>query len=252
MPDENKAKDRVLAVLVMITSIAVVAFNLFAAAGLVNGITPAVVSERNPSLLTPAGYAFSIWGLIYVGLIAFAIYQLLPAKAARLARLRPLYLASCVLNVAWIWCWHHGMIGLCMLLIVALAAILILLLRRVEVSSLFESAIVRSPLALYAGWVTCAALVNINILLSQFIVSSGILLLIAIASIAIAAAISLLVVWKLGDHIFPLAGAWALTAIAVKQSGHTAIVIACAFAAVACLIAAGSVVTKLKDSTSEG
>ena len=55
-------------------------------------------------------------------------------------------------------------------------------------------------------------------------------------------------VW-LGNFVFPLAISWAVSAIAVKQSGNTTIVVAAAFAAVTALVTAGSVVTTLKDST---
>lgn len=251
MADEVKASDRVLAVIVLLATLGMVAFNALAAAGLVNGVTPAIVSERNPSLLTPASYAFSIWSLIYAGLFAFSIYQLLPVNAGRLTRVRVLYLASCVLNVAWIWCWHHGLVGICALLLVGLAAVLVLLLAKSERADLFSSLFTSVPFALYSGWVTCAALVNINILLTGNSESASALIVLAISLIIFATAIALAVTWKLGDHIFPLAVAWALTAIAVKQSGNTAVVIAAAFGTVTCLVAAGSIVTRLKDSTSE-
>jgi hypothetical protein len=71
------------------------------------------------------------------------------------------------------------------------------------------------------------------------------------ALIIAAAAIALVERIVLGNFVFPLAIAWGLTAIAIKQSGNTPIVVAAAFGTVACLVTAGSIVTKLKDSTSE-
>jgi benzodiazapine receptor len=250
MPEPQTNRDRVFAILVLMATLAMIAVNALAAAGLINGITPATVSLRNPSMITPAGYAFSIWCLIYLWLLAFSIYQLLPRNFERFTRVRILYLASCVLNCAWIWCWHHGLTGVCLMLIAALTAVLILIVQRLPKGSLREELLTGVPLGLYAGWVTCAALVNLNILAMRFIESWSALLAIGIVSILAAAGSSMIVVWKLKNYVFPLAAAWALTAIAVKQGGNTSIVIAAAFGTVACLVTAGSVVTNLKDSTS--
>src|SRR5580765_5775754 len=94
-------EDRIRAVLVIVATTATLVFNALAATGYVNGITPAAISAKYPTVLTPAGYAFSIWSLIYLGLLAFSIYQILPANLARYRAVRPLYVFSCVLNCSW-------------------------------------------------------------------------------------------------------------------------------------------------------
>src|SRR6476646_8612591 len=127
MSDAAKINDRISSILVILATLATIAFNALAATGYINGITPAEISDRLPTIITPAGYAFSIWSLIYVGLLAFSIYQALPANLSRFRVQRILYIVSCVLNCAWIYFWHHGYIGLCTLIIVALAVVLILL-----------------------------------------------------------------------------------------------------------------------------
>jgi len=124
------------------------------------------------------------------------------------------------------------------------------IVRRLSVPLTFrDAAFVKAPFGIYFGWITCAMLVNLNILATNL--GSGILLTLAVVSIVCAAAAAVFVSFKLNNHLFPLAVAWALTAIAVKQGSNTPVIVATAFGTVICLVAAGSVVTRLKDSTSE-
>ena len=252
MPETPNTADRMLAILVLVATLATVGVNALAALGLVNGVSPAMISERHPSFITPAGYAFSIWGLIYLWMLAFGIYQLAPANIKRFKNIRTLYIASCALNCAWIWFWHHEQIAVCLLLIAGLTATLLGIVWRLrEPVPLVDALLSKAPFGIYFGWVTCAMLVNLNILFSGSGTSDKVLYLLAVVSILLAAASGALACWKLNNYLYPLAVAWALTAIAVKQSGQTALVVAAAFGTVLCLVAAGSVVTRLKDSTSE-
>lgn len=252
MTEAPSLTTRMRASLVLAATLATITFNWFAAMGLVNGVTPAMISERNPSLLTPAGYAFTIWGLIYLWMVAFSVYQLLPAVIRKFGPVRTPYLASCLLNIAWIWFWHRGYIATCFLLIALLAAVLLIITYRVRSSaSVKETLFTKAPFGIYFGWITCAALINLNILATSALDSPSFLLALAVVSIVFAAALAVFVCWRLNNYFYPLAVAWALTAIAVKQSGNTPLVLAAAFATIVCLVTAGSVVTKLKDSTSE-
>src|SRR5437764_12012194 len=165
MPEPQSTADRMLAIAVLVATLATIGVNAIAALGLINGVTPATISERHPSLITPAGYAFSIWSLIYLGLMAFSIYQLLPAASGALLRVRWPYLASCILNIAWLWCWHYGQIAVCLVLIILLAAVLAIIVKEFAAQTTFrEAALTKAPFGIYFGWVTCAALVNLNIL----------------------------------------------------------------------------------------
>lgn len=252
MPEAPSLTTRMRASLVLVATLATITFNWFAAMGLVNGVTPATIAERNPSLITPASYAFSIWSLIYLWMIAFSLYQLLPANIRRFGPIRTPYLASCLLNIAWIWFWHRGHIATCLVLIGLLAAVLLLINDRLKTSeSVRDTLFTKAPFGIYFGWVTCAALINLNILAASLVDSAALALAIGVVSTVFAAAAAVFVCWRLDNYFYPLAVAWALTAIAVKQSGNTPIVLAAAFATVVCLVTAGSVVTKLKDSTSE-
>lgn len=241
-----------LGLLVVVATIVTIGINALAALGLINGVTPATISERHPSLITPAGYAFSIWALIYLWLLAFSIYQMLPTASERVRKVRWLYLASCLLNGVWLWFWHHGQVAVCVVLILLLAAVLALIVRQLAERTTFrEATLSKAPFGIYFGWITCAAFVNLNILASELVPSAALLNVLGIASILAAAAAAVLVCWKFNNYLFPLAAAWALTAIAIQQTGRTAIIVAAAFGTIVCLLASGTIVTKLKDSTSE-
>ena len=250
MTETPNPQDRMRAVLVLVATIGTIVFNALAATGYVNNITPQAISAKYETVLTPAGYAFSIWSLIYVGLIAFSVYQLLPANLARFRQVRSIFIASCVFNCAWIFFWHREYIGVCLGLITALLVTLLLLNYKFkQPDSLVGALMTKAPFGIYFGWVTCATIVNFAV----FLAYSGIKMSTGFGAVCIivAAGLAVIVRWKLLNYLYPVAVAWALTAIAVKQSGNTPIVIAAAFGAVTCLVTAGSVVVNLKDSTSE-
>lgn len=242
------------AILVIVATIGMIVFNGLAATGYVNGVTPEMISNKYPTVLTPAGYAFTIWSLIYLGMIAFSIYQMLPANIARFRNVRSLYIVSCVFNCAWIYFWHRDQIGICLAIIFALLVTLLLInIKFKKPDSIRASLVTKTPFGIYFGWVTCATIVN----LAVFLAYSGVNMsprtsaIFGSTCIVIAAGLAVIVRWKLANYLYAVAVAWALTAIAVKQSGNTPVVIAAAFGAVICLVTAGSVVVNLKDSTSE-
>ncbi len=118
MPDKTNLNiERTRQFLVIAATAGVIFVNYLAGAGFINNKTPADISDQYPTLVTPAGYAFSIWGLIYAGLFAFSIYQALPAQIARFSKIRTLYLINCAANCAWLYLWHYEQIPLSLLII---------------------------------------------------------------------------------------------------------------------------------------
>lgn len=251
MTDSATGTDRFRAILVLAATIGTIVFNSLAAMGRVGGVTPAEISAKYQTMITPAGYAFSIWSLIYVGLIAFSIYQLLPSNLAKYRNLRSLYIATAALNCAWIYFWHGDQIAVCFVLIAALAITLFFInLKLRTTDSTAEYWAVKAPFSIYFGWVTAATLVNFTIMLQYLNVdlSPGANTALAIGCILLAAALGVIMRMKLNNDLYPLAVAWALTAIGVKQSGQTLIVVAAALGTVACLIATLSFVVNLPST----
>ena len=236
--------------MVLAATIGTIAFNSLASMGYVNGVTPADISDKYPTAITPAGYAFSIWSLIYLGLVVFSIYQLLPANIGRFGPIRSAYILSAALNCAWIFFWHSDQIAISFVIIAALLGTLVFINYRLkETRSFAEAAAAKAPFGLYLGWLSAATLVNLVIMLKYLrmdvspyenALGAGLILL--------AAFFGVLIRIKFVNYLVPLAVAWALTGIAVKQSGKTLIVSAAAVGVVACLIAVLSFVVTLKGS----
>ena len=246
--------ERLRSFLVLLATLGTIAFNWLAAVGRINGVTPEMVSNAYPTPITPAGYAFASWSLIYFGLIAFSVYQMLPSNLERYRSIRSLYILSSALNCAWIYFWHYGQISLCLAIIAALCITLFLINNRLRpADSLLGSLISKGTFGIYFGWLTAATLVNFAVTLVYLKVelsdsaNSGL----AVGLILLAAALGVLMRIGFANFFYPLAIAWALTAIAVKQSGHTLPVTAAAIGVIACLIAAISFVLTLNSSTSE-
>lgn len=149
-------------VLLMVMNIASTALPL-------NGKLPDEISDALPSYFTPAGYTFSIWGLIYMSLIAFAIYQARPSERGRpfLGKIGWLFALSSLANSAWLLAWHHEQFVLSVVFMVALLLTLIAIYLRLNIGhpdpnlkwhvKLFYQA----PFSLYLGWITVAAIANI-------------------------------------------------------------------------------------------
>lgn len=243
-----------LSILTVVATISTIAFNALAGTGKLLGVLTSEVSDKYPTVLTPAGYAFSIWGLIYFGLIAFTIYQLLPSKLVRLRSVRTLYIVSCIINCAWLYAWHSYAIGICVVLIFALLAILAYINVKLKASeSAREALFTKAPFGIYFGWVTAASIVNFVIYLRsidvQLTASAWNILGCIFIVIALIAAVIVRV--KLRNFVYPLAVAWAATGIAIEQQGNTAIILACAVCVIFCLVLSISFVMDLKSMTHE-
>lgn len=153
----------------VVSFVSVVVVNYLSNALPLNGRTAGEISDALPSYFTPAGYTFSIWGVIYLALFAFVIYQSLPAQrtGAVLQRVGWLFAASSVANVAWLFSWHYGAYLLSVVFMISLLLSLIAIYLRLRIGSR-DPSLTRSdkwfaqiPFSLYLGWITVATIANI-------------------------------------------------------------------------------------------
>lgn len=252
MTERNRSGSLTMAICVLIATIAVIFVNSLAAAGLIGEVTPGAISDKYPTVVTPAGYAFSIWSVIYLGLIVFSIYQLVRRNLSAVNNIRLPYLIACVLNCVWIFAWHYELIPLSLAVIASLLAVLFKINRNLaEPTSFSEFWAVKAPFSIYFGWITVATIANFAITIRYLDpnISSELWTLLGIGMIVLAASLAVIIRYRLANYLYPLAIAWALTAIGVKQSGHTLIVVAAALGTITCLIATLSVVLTLPDSS---
>lgn len=250
----GNASERIRSILVLVATLGTIAFNWMSAVGYVSGVTPEQISDKYPTMVTPAGYAFAIWRLIYLGLSAFSLYQLLSSQVERFRPVRSLYIVSCVLNCVWIYFWHAEAISVCLAVILGLWLVLLLIVARLAgFRSSPEIFLVQAPFGIYFGWVTAASLVNFAVMLTYLgnMPSRTSAAIVGSVLIVLSAVVAILVRIKFRNFFFPLAVAWAATAIAVKQSSQTMIVVAAAIAVVVCLIASLSFVMNLNSSSNE-
>ena len=246
--------ERLPQILVVIATVGVIAFNYLAAVGYLGGVMPNFVSDKYPTRITPAGYAFAIWSLIYLGLIAFSIYQALPRKAERFRSIRSIYILSCAANCVWLYGWHHEMILVCAgVIFTLLGTLAVVNVNLRQTASLGEFWLAKFPLGLYFGWVTAATILNatIGLIYLKVEISDSLAVITGAGLLLTATALVVIVRFKLNNPFYPLAIAWALTAIAVKQSGQTLIVAAAAVGVIVLLIAALSFLVGMNQTNDE-
>lgn len=150
--------------------VAMVGVNFLANGLPINDRSTGAISDAYPNLFAPAGVTFSIWGLIYLLLAGYVVYQF--GKGSRgteeiFGRINPLFLATSLANISWIFAWHYDFIGLSVLI---MATLLILLIRiadilRVEKFAALEKLCIWAPFSVYFGWITVAAIANITVFL---------------------------------------------------------------------------------------
>jgi hypothetical protein len=161
------SKDTIRQYANLLSVILALTVNILASALPLNGQNTGEISDRFQVYFVPAGYVFSIWGLIYIGWIAFTIYQLGPAqkKNERLRRLGYLFALSNLANAAWLFCWHYNQFGLSVIVMLVLLGLLIASYLRLNVNRSFVQHIeywsVDVLFSVYLGWITVATVANI-------------------------------------------------------------------------------------------
>lgn len=150
---------------------AMVFVNYLANALPLGGITTGEASDLYPNLFTPTGLTFSIWGLIYLLLLGFTIYQFTTPKGKKRAenftKIRKYYLITSLANIAWVFAWHYQVVWLSVLIMLTLLIFLIKIadIINTEEYNLKESILVRIPFSIYFGWITVATIANITVFL---------------------------------------------------------------------------------------
>ncbi|PWH16251.1 MAG: tryptophan-rich sensory protein [Anaerolineae bacterium] len=199
--------------------------NILANALPFNGQNTGEISDRFLVYFVPAGYVFSIWGIIYLGWIAFTVYQFLPVarENPRLERLGYWFALSGLFNSAWLLCWHYNLFGLSVLVMLALLGTLIVSYLRLEVgrttAALLERWCVDIPFSIYLGWITVATVANVTDWL-YFIAWDGWGLpasVWAVILLATACVLGLLMALTRRDAAYLAVLVWSFAGIGVKQ-----------------------------------
>lgn len=220
-----------------------------------NGIETGQISDKYATLFTPAGYVFAIWGVIYLGILAYMVYQALPSQRTN-PRLRAIgwwYVLGNLANTIWIFCWHWEQMLPSLLLIVVLLVSLIMSYLRLAPARQVPGLVSRGerwtthlPFSIYLGWVTVATVANTAVYLVSIGFDGGFLspAVWTVILLLVATAIGFFFLQRWQDAAFAGVLVWAFAGIAVKQSDVA--LVAWTAGVLAALIAAVAVATLIR------
>lgn len=211
-----------------IALIVTIAINYLSNSGMLNGETMASISAKYQTLFTPAGYAFSIWGIIYIGLLGFVIYysplaKSTVAKEKVVSTIGWWFVLSCMANSVWVVAWLYDYTFLSILLMVIIFISLLKIIQQIKPElqspNLKTRLFVQWPFHIYSGWISVALIANVAVLLKKvqwngFGISETTW---TIVMIVIAALVHLFMLWKQKIPVFALVAVWALLAIALAN-----------------------------------
>lgn len=207
--------------------VALVVWNYYTTTTTIGGNTVGSLSDEYDNLFTPAGYAFSIWGLIFLALIAHGLFQVRRAFSDGednfILQIGPWLLLANLANIAWVWFWLNEVTWLSVILMLVILVSLIVCIVRLDMerwdAPLYTILFVWWPLALYSGWIAVATIANVSAYLAKIGWDGGPFSEIAwtVILIIVAVAVNLFMIAARNLREFAFVGAWALAAIAVRH-----------------------------------
>ncbi len=241
----------------LITFIAVVIINYLAISLPLGYGSTQQLSDDIPNLFVPAGLIFSIWGIIYILLGIFSVYQLRDIFKSEkiempyLGKISYIFIISNVANFSWILLWHYKLVPLSLVAMLIILISLILIYIRLDIGknevSKTEKIAVHAPFSVYLGWITVATIANVTaVLVVSGVESFGLLPeLLTVLVLVVAVIITYLMLFLRKDWVYSLVIVWAVLGIYLKQSGLNTTVSITALVAVI-VVAIGIVYTGLK------
>lgn len=200
----------------------------------INGRTTGQLSDLYPNLFVPSGFTFSIWGVIYLWLGVWVVYQLVRAFQGKddggTRKIGILFLVSCLANSSWILAWHYELLPLSVLLMLTILGSLIGIYLKLGIGrgryDVSTRAIVQAPFSIYLGWITIATVANITTLLVDnnwggFGIDPGTWTIVMVVA---ATLITLAVLWTRRDFVYALVPLWAFFGIVSKRMNDVMVV----------------------------
>jgi hypothetical protein len=236
---EFKLKDTFRQVANLVTVISALTVNILASTLPLNRQNTGEISDRFQVYFVPAGYVFSIWGVIYLGWIAFIVFQFRSSQKenSRLRRLGYLFAISNIFNAAWLFAWHYNLFGLSVLIMLTLLGLLIASYLRLDVNRVAATRAERwsvdIPFSIYLGWITVATAANITDWLylvewNGFGIPAQTW---AVIMLAVASLLGVLMTLTRRDAAYLFVLVWSFIGIAVKQTPAPTVVLSAWIAA---------------------
>lgn len=214
---------------VALTYLLMVVVNALANILPINGITSGEVSDFYENFFAPAGITFTIWGVIYILLLIYVIYQFGLFQTSHdsyrenlFKKIGFYFSLSSVLNSIWIFSWHYKIIELSLILIIGILLCLILINQHTKKANLSfkDKLFIRIPFSVYFGWLTVANVANVTTLLVKlgwngFGISQVIW---TILILIVATLIAITTILKNRDFFYGLVIIWAYVGIYIKHT----------------------------------
>ena len=218
------------AIINTVVILAVIFWNYWSNTGVINGKTVGELSNEYANLFTPAGYAFAIWGLIFLSLIALGFNQIKLAffggkHTETILQIGPWLIITNLGNAAWLWFWLNDQTGISVIVMIVMLIALIQIILRLDMERWDAPASVIAfvwwPICAYSGWIAVATIANIAAYLAKigwaevFSELHWTLIMVSLAGI-----VNLVVLRMRSMREFAAIGVWALVAIAVRHWGE--------------------------------
>ena len=221
-------------VLNLVIFLLMVGLNYWAGSIGVDGRLVGSISDNIPALFTPAGYVFSIWGLIYLGLGAFVIYGLgrKQRENVLIDRVAPWFFVSSLFNMLWLVAWMYEIFWLSEVFMVLLLGSLLTAYLRMNANlpTLPRKDFwwVAAPFSLYLGWISVATVANTSALLvTEGITALGVSgVFWTVVMMLVAYVLSTLMIILKHDWIYAFVIIWASIGIGVQNQNSLVLGIA--------------------------
>ena len=195
--------------------IAVIVVNALANILPINGLNTGEISGMFPNLFVPAGITFSIWSVIYLGLLGYCLYPFIQKRPNNIQGV--LFFITCLLNISWILAWHHLLIELSVLIMISLLVTLIKIYLNTKTDNRIHYWLIYVPINIYFAWISVATIANVTALFVHWELNLPYPAIIAMAMITI----TQLLVWQINlrkvNWPYSLVIIWALSGIIIKR-----------------------------------
>ncbi len=205
-----------LKVFMVVFFVSMIYINYYANTKPLGGISTGEISDRYNTLFTPAGFTFSIWGIIYILVGVFVVYNVFNPTYFEEGKQIVLYLflLSTILNGSWLFAWHFDKILMSTIIMVVFLVVLLIILQNINPSE----KIGYITFSVYAGWISVALIANVSILITKYDISVfmnyQVIWFIVIILVSIGILITMFI--KTSNYIYGLVFLWAYFGIAMK------------------------------------
>jgi hypothetical protein len=229
---------KLTSILNLLSVIILIAWNAYANTGNYNGKSVGELSAEYDNLFTPASYAFSIWGVIFLMLTVFGVYGVYVSFSKKhqtekkdykidfIKTTSPWFLAANIFCGLWVALWLDEHIAASVVMMLGILFCLLMCVRQLDME-IWDApfpiiAFVWWPLCLYSGWISVATIANIAAWLNgTYEIALGTQVIVTLLMIVIAFVINSLMIWKRNMREFAIVGVWALVAIFIRFQSET-------------------------------